>query len=100
MTSPLQSEYDIYNLQLGEVGAERIDILYEVDSFVVHGNCLKVENGLYLQEPPIGLELTIGKPFLPDLQDSLVMQNLGYYQLRVPSPGVWFVDIKPGAFRT
>lgn len=46
-------------------------------------------------EPPRGLQLILGTKSKPHLVDTLVMANLGYWQMKV-SPGVWYLQLAPG----
>lgn len=46
-------------------------------------------------EPPRGLQLILGTKSTPHLVDTLVMANLGYWQMKV-SPGVWYLQLAPG----
>lgn len=46
-------------------------------------------------DPPRGLQLILGTKNIPHLVDTLVMANLGYWQMKV-SPGVWYLQLAPG----
>lgn len=46
-------------------------------------------------DPPRGLQLILGTKSKPHLVDTLVMANLGYWQMKV-SPGVWYLQLAPG----
>lgn len=46
-------------------------------------------------DPPRGLQLILGTKTTPHLVDTLVMANLGYWQMKV-SPGVWYLQLAPG----
>ena len=45
--------------------------------------------------PVPGLELVLGPPSQPALYDTVVMANLGYFQLKA-SPGAWRLQIRDG----
>ena len=45
-----------------------------------------------------GLELVLGPPSQPNLYDTVVMANLGYFQLKA-SPGAWQLQIREGRSR-
>lgn len=47
------------------------------------------------QDPPRGLQLILGTKSMPHLVDTIVMANLGYWQMKV-SPGVWYLQLAPG----
>ena len=46
-------------------------------------------------EPPRGLQLILGTKSTPHLVDTLVMANLGYWQMKA-FPGVWYLQLAPG----
>lgn len=46
-------------------------------------------------QPTRGLELILGDSVQPHLQDTLVMTNLGYFQLKA-NPGVWRIQLAKG----
>jgi UDP-glucose:glycoprotein glucosyltransferase len=47
------------------------------------------------RDPPRGLQFILGTKQRPHLVDTLVMANLGYWQMKV-SPGVWYLQLAPG----
>lgn len=47
------------------------------------------------RDPPRGLQFILGTKQKPHLVDTLVMANLGYWQMKV-SPGVWYLQLAPG----
>lgn len=56
----------------------------------ISGHCAEKDH-----EPPRGLQLILGTKSTPHLVDTLVMANLGYWQMKV-SPGVWYLQLAPG----
>lgn len=48
-----------------------------------------------LSTPPRGLQLILGTRDKPDLVDTIVMANLGYFQLKAV-PGAWVLRLRPG----
>lgn len=48
-----------------------------------------------LQIYPRGVQLHLGSRKQPHLQDTLVMSNLGYFQLK-SAPGAWTLQLAPG----
>ena len=50
---------------------------------------------LCLQYHPRGLQLYLGTAQQPHQLDTLVMSNLGYFQLKA-APGVWDLQLAPG----
>lgn len=48
------------------------------------------------QVTPRGVQLHLGDVSRPHVSDTLVMSNLGYFQLK-SAPGVWSLSLAPGA---
>ena len=46
-------------------------------------------------QPVPGLELVLGPPSQPDMYDTVVMANLGYFQLKA-RPGAWWLQTREG----
>lgn len=51
-----------------------------------------------VQVTPRGVQLHLGSSKQPHLQDTLVMSNLGYFQLK-SAPGAWTLQLAPGRSR-
>ena len=49
-----------------------------------------------LQMTPRGVQLWLGRGGAPHVRDTLVMANLGYFQLQA-GPGAWTLHLAPGA---
>ncbi|CAN8066058.1 unnamed protein product [Agarophyton chilense] len=86
------TNYDMDNVILdtlpenvGELYAE-----YELTNLIVEGSCVD-ETG----SPPQGLKLYLENDNGVSV-DTLVMANLGYFQLKVPTPGRWNLRLAPG----
>jgi len=83
---------DLDNLNVAELGAEHVELVqYELESLLLFGQSLDVAAAN--MEPPAGLQLMLSSPAAPWLGDTVVMQNLGYFQLKAPGPGEWTVAI-------
>ena len=50
---------------------------------------------IVMQVTPRGVQLQLGTPEQPLMVDTLVMSNLGYYQLKA-APGVYNLRLAPG----
>lgn len=48
--------------------------------------------------PPRGLQITLGTSQQPLLMDTIVMANLGYFQLKA-NPGAWVLNLREGRSR-
>ena len=60
-------------------------------SMCVVGQCFDKDSG----QPTPGLQFELGSPGQPDLFDTIVMANLGYFQLKA-GPGAWHLRLRPG----
>ena len=49
-------------------------------------------------QPTPGLEFVLGSDTHPDLFDTIVMANLGYFQLKA-GPGAWLLQLREGRSR-
>lgn len=45
--------------------------------------------------PPRGLQITLGTESRPVIVDTIVMANLGYFQLKA-NPGAWILRLRQG----
>ncbi|TSO88057.1 UDP-glucose:glycoprotein glucosyltransferase 2 [Bagarius yarrelli] len=70
----------------GVVNAE-----YELEYLLLEGHCFDHSTG----QPPRGLQFTLGKKQEPLMHDTIVMANLGYFQLKA-NPGAWILRLRNG----
>ncbi|MCI08040.1 UDP-glucose:glycoprotein glucosyltransferase-like, partial [Trifolium medium] len=83
--------HDLDNILLENLGDTRtLQAVFELEALVLTGHCSEKDH-----DPPRGLQLILGTKTSPHLVDTLVMANLGYWQMKV-SPGVWFLQLAPG----
>lgn len=91
LVEPVIAVHDLDNILLENLGETRtLQAVFELEALVLTGHCS--EKG---HDPPRGLQLIIGTKSTPHLVDTLVMANLGYWQMKV-SPGVWYLQLAPG----
>ncbi|CAJ1963684.1 unnamed protein product [Sphenostylis stenocarpa] len=84
-------DHDLDNILLENLGDTRtLQAVFELEALVLTGHCSEKDH-----EPPRGLQLILGTKTTPHLVDTIVMANLGYWQMKV-SPGVWFLQLAPG----
>eukprot|EP01138_Halocafeteria_seosinensis_P009121 gb/GECG01009322.1/.p1 GENE.gb/GECG01009322.1/~~gb/GECG01009322.1/.p1 ORF type:complete len:1822 (+),score=218.11 gb/GECG01009322.1/:1-5466(+) len=99
--------YDLDNLRLGQQSdgaSEHIEIRYSLNNLLLAGQC----DDSTLHQPPNGLQLILRNPLegknisaepnnTVDVyySDTLVMQNLGYFQLKA-NPGLWEIALAQG----
>jgi len=87
-----EAAYDMDNIRLSELGDRRtLSAHYELASLLITGSCEDVA----ARDPPNGLQLLLGTETDPHVTDTLVMSNLGYFQLKA-GPGVWSLQLAPG----
>lgn len=67
---------------------------YELKNLIVEGSCVDEE-----EAPPQGLKLILEND-AGVVVDTLVMANLGYFQLKVPTPGRWSLRLAVGPSST
>lgn len=91
LVQPVIAVHDLDNILLENIGDTRtLQAVFELEALVLTGHCSEKN-----QEPPRGLQLILGTKSTPHLVDTLVMANLGYWQMKV-SPGVWYLQLAPG----
>ena len=96
----VHAEHDLDNIILADDAGSRtsassaaavpaLGAIFHLTSLIATGSCF--ENG---RKPPRGLQLHLGSPAVPHIVDTLVMANLGYFQLKA-LPGSWNIGIAP-----
>ncbi|XP_010193093.1 PREDICTED: UDP-glucose:glycoprotein glucosyltransferase 2-like, partial [Mesitornis unicolor] len=90
LVEAVNSSCDLDNIHLqdmkGTVVAE-----YELEYILLEGHCFDVTTG----QPPRGLQFTLGTKSNPVMVDTIVMANLGYFQLKA-NPGAWTLRLRKG----
>lgn len=91
LVEPVIAVHDLDNILLENLGETRtLQAVFELEALVLTGHCFEKD-----QEPPRGLQMILGTKSVPHLVDTLVMANLGYWQMKV-SPGIWYLQLAPG----
>ncbi|KAL3350110.1 hypothetical protein AABB24_022896 [Solanum stoloniferum] len=91
LVEPVVAVHDLDNMLLENLGETRtLQAVYELEALVLTGHCSEKDH-----EPPRGLQLILGTKSTPHLVDTLVMANLGYWQMKA-FPGVWYLQLAPG----
>ncbi|XP_057430669.1 UDP-glucose:glycoprotein glucosyltransferase isoform X2 [Lotus japonicus] len=91
LVEPVVAVHDLDNILLENLGDTRtLQAVFDLEALVLTGHCSEKDH-----DPPRGLQLILGTQISPHLVDTLVMANLGYWQMKV-SPGVWFLQLAPG----
>ncbi|XWS40030.1 hypothetical protein CRYUN_Cryun18bG0105000 [Craigia yunnanensis] len=91
LVEPVVAVHDLDNILLENLGDTRtLQAVFELEALVLTGHCAEKD-----RDPPRGLQLILGTKNTPHLVDTIVMANLGYWQMKV-SPGVWYLQLSPG----
>lgn len=92
LVSPTVARFDLDNIRFQDlIGETDFFVQFELQHILVEGNCYEFFGGM--PNPPRGLELVLGTFLQPILQDTMVMSNFGYFQLKA-NPGVWTLQLK------
>lgn len=90
MVGAVRSVYDLDNIKLVEIDGP-VHSEYELEYLLLEGHCFDATSG----SPPRGLQFTLGTKDTPVLVDTIVMANLGYFQLKA-NPGAWLLRLRHG----
>ncbi|KAA0715726.1 UDP-glucose:glycoprotein glucosyltransferase 2 [Triplophysa tibetana] len=90
MVEAVRSPYDLDNIHLQEVSGV-VNAEYELEYLLLEGHCFDLSTG----QPPRGLQFTLGMRREPLMQDTIVMANLGYFQLKA-NPGACILRLREG----
>ncbi|XP_072542692.1 UDP-glucose:glycoprotein glucosyltransferase 2 isoform X2 [Salminus brasiliensis] len=90
MVEAVRSSHDLDNIHLQEVSGV-VNAEYELEYLLLEGHCFDMSTG----QPPRGLQFTLGMKQDPLMQDTIVMANLGYFQLKA-NPGAWILRLRKG----
>ncbi|KAL3281194.1 hypothetical protein HHI36_004410 [Cryptolaemus montrouzieri] len=86
----VRSVYDLDNIRLENVDSN-VHSEYELEYLLLEGHCFDASSG----SPPRGLQITLGTETEPVKVDTIVMANLGYFQLKA-NPGAWVFRLRQG----
>lgn len=91
LVEPTIAIHDVDNILLENLGdVSTLQAVFELEALLLTGHCSEKDH-----DPPRGLQLILGTKKMPHAVDTLVMANLGYWQMKV-SPGVWYLQLAPG----
>ncbi|XP_077147439.1 UDP-glucose:glycoprotein glucosyltransferase 1 isoform X1 [Ranitomeya variabilis] len=90
MVESVRTPYDLDNIYLEEVDSI-VAAEFELEHLLLEGHCFDVSTG----QPPRGLQFTLGTATNPVIVDTIVMANLGYFQLKA-NPGAWVLRLRKG----
>ncbi|KAM4558824.1 UDP-glucose:glycoprotein glucosyltransferase 2 isoform 2-T2 [Odontesthes bonariensis] len=90
MVQAVRSPHDLDNIHLQEVSGV-VAAEFELEHLLLEGHCFDLSTG----QPPRGLQFTLGMSRDPIMYDTIVMANLGYFQLKA-NPGAWTLRLRKG----
>ncbi|CAF0796713.1 unnamed protein product, partial [Brachionus calyciflorus] len=91
MVEAVRSPYDLDNIILKEIESDGANGEFELEYLIIEGHAFDVLSG----QSPRGLQFILGTESQPALHDTIVMANLGYFQLKA-SPGIWLLQLREG----
>lgn len=91
ISMPKSSIYDLDNIILDKVEEEKLEAVYELKYILIQGHATDIT----LSQAPRGVQLDLGTHSQPSITDTIIMENLGYLQLKA-SPGLWKISLKEG----
>ncbi|XP_036913462.1 UDP-glucose:glycoprotein glucosyltransferase 2 [Sturnira hondurensis] len=90
LVETVRSNCDLDNIYLKDI-EKTVTAEYELEHLLLEGHCFDVVT----EQPPRGLQFTLGTKGRPVAADTIVMANLGYFQLKA-NPGVWILKLRHG----
>uniref|UniRef100_A0A0B7A3W1 UDP-glucose:glycoprotein glucosyltransferase thioredoxin-like domain-containing protein n=1 Tax=Arion vulgaris TaxID=1028688 RepID=A0A0B7A3W1_9EUPU len=90
LVEAVTSPYDLDNILLEEVDRS-VSAQFELEYILIEGHCYDSST----MQPPRGLQFVLGTNSTPAMVDTIVMANLGYFQLKA-NPGLWHLNLREG----
>ncbi|XP_003409692.1 UDP-glucose:glycoprotein glucosyltransferase 2 [Loxodonta africana] len=90
LVETVHSNCDLDNIHLKDV-EKTVRAEYELEYLLLEGHCFDTRT----EQPPRGLQFTLGTKNKPVVVDTIVMANLGYFQLKA-NPGAWILKLRQG----
>jgi len=91
LVTPVVSVHDLDNICLKSVDDSGVHAIFELKNILIEGHA----RDMRLNTPPRGVQLILGTKSYPSMVDTIVMANLGYFQLKA-NPGVWDLQLRSG----
>ncbi|KAF3928354.1 hypothetical protein ABW21_db0201648 [Orbilia brochopaga] len=95
LVTPSETIHDLDNIKLQtfreRFGTADLNATYSLRNILIEGHSRDTS----LNEPSAGAQLELGTSKNPVMEDTLIMQNLGYFQFK-SNPGHWQIRLKPG----
>ncbi|BDA49281.1 UDP-glucose:glycoprotein glucosyltransferase 1 [Coccomyxa sp. Obi] len=100
LVEPVRADLDLDNLRLADLGAApSLQAEFELEALLLTGSCVDIAARSREQMTPRGVQLVLGTSQQPAIVDTIVMSNLGYFQLKA-APGAFDLQLAPGRSRT
>ncbi|XP_007942201.1 UDP-glucose:glycoprotein glucosyltransferase 2 [Orycteropus afer afer] len=90
LVETVYSNCDLDNIHLKDI-EKAVTAEYELEYLLLEGHCFDTMT----EQPPRGLQFTLGTKNKPVVVDTIVMANLGYFQLKA-NPGAWILKLRQG----
>ncbi|XP_006832127.1 PREDICTED: UDP-glucose:glycoprotein glucosyltransferase 2 [Chrysochloris asiatica] len=90
LVETVHSNCDLDNIHLKDI-ERTVTAEYELEYLLLEGHCFDIMT----EEPPRGLQFTLGTKNQAVVFDTVVMANLGYFQLKA-NPGAWILKLRRG----
>nr|VZI33038.1 unnamed protein product [Spirometra erinaceieuropaei] len=95
MVAATKTVEDLDNIRMTDVasrtGDQVVDAEFTLEYLLLEGHCLDETT----RQPPRGLQFTLGTADNLERHDTIVMANLGYFQLKA-NPGAWYLNLRKG----
>ena len=93
LVEAVRSPYDLDNIHLEEVEGKGVWADFKLEYLLLEGHCFEQSTG----NPPRGLQIVLaqGDRHANVIGDTIVMANLGYFQLKA-KPGSWKLALREG----
>ncbi|GAB6021676.1 hypothetical protein CHUAL_004257 [Chamberlinius hualienensis] len=90
LVESVRTPYDLDNIHLEKLEND-VYGEFELEHLLIEGHCFDQATG----SPPRGLQFVLGTSNQPEMVDTIVMANLGYFQLKA-SAGAWILKLRNG----
>jgi len=90
LIQPVKALHDLDNLKFEQMESKKVSVVFELEHVLLEGHCYSLEH-----QPPSGLQITLGDSSDEEKFDTIVMANLGYFQLKA-EPGIWNLRLRNG----
>ncbi|OQV12944.1 UDP-glucose:glycoprotein glucosyltransferase 1 [Hypsibius exemplaris] len=94
LTEATSAVHDLDNIRLEEVDGWGVYGGFELMNLLLEGSAKDQSN----EQPPRGTQFILGTSSNPNIVDTIVMANLGYFQFKA-NPGSWTIKLREGRSR-